>query len=70
MEMKNDTIRDINIAGDFFLVGDIGKAIESRLHGIRLTADDVDAALPDRLDDIILNLRKEDFVRLITSKAN
>ena len=70
MEMKNGMIKDICVMGDFFLVGNIGKGIESRLHGVRLNADDVNSALPDRLDNIILNLQKKDFVKLITSKTN
>ena len=66
MELKNGEIKDIDINGDFFLVGDIGKAIVETLKGKRLVAEDIEIALPARLDDIILNLRKEDFIRLLT----
>ena len=65
LEMKNDIIHDIDVKGDFFLVGDIGEGIITPLKGTRLTPEDLAAALPDRLDDIILNLKKEDFIRLI-----
>lgn len=68
LEMKNDVIHSVNIMGDFFLVGDIDKAINSRLHGVRLTAEDINNALPDRLDDIILNLHKKDFIELIANQ--
>lgn len=68
LEMKNDVIHSVNIMGDFFLVGDIDKAINSRLHGVRLTAEDINNALPDRLDDIILNLNKKDFIELIANQ--
>lgn len=70
MEMKNDIIKDVNVVGDFFLVGDIGRSIETPLRGVKLNAGDVDAALPENIGDIILNLRKEDFVKLVTSQAN
>ena len=65
IEMKNGTIKDIDIKGDFFLVGDIGKTIVQPLRGCHLSASDIAGALPDRLDDIILNLQKDDFVNLL-----
>lgn len=30
--------------------------------------EDLEAALPDRLDDVILNLKKTDFVELLLNK--
>lgn len=68
MEMKNDIIKNVDIKGDFFLVGDIGCQLIERLCGIKLTAQDVSEALPDRIDDVVLNLKKEDFVKLVTQK--
>lgn len=65
LEMKNDIIHDIDVKGDFFLVGDIGEGIIQPLKGKRLNPESLAVALPDRLDDIILNLKKEDFIRLI-----
>lgn len=65
LEMKNDIIHDIDVKGDFFLVGDIGEGIIQPLKGKRLNPESLAAALPNRLDDIILNLKKEDFIRLI-----
>lgn len=67
MELKNNVIKEANIMGDYFLVGDIDNRILQPLHNVALTEEAVTDALPERLDDIILNLRKEDFVRLITS---
>ena len=67
MELKNNVIKEANIMGDYFLVGDIDNRILLPLHNVALTEEAVTDALPERLDDIILNLRKEDFVRLITS---
>ena len=65
LEMKNDIIHDIDVKGDFFLVGDIGEGLIQPLKGKQLNPESLAAALPDRLDDIILNLKKEDFIRLI-----
>ena len=66
MEMKNDVIHDIDIKGDFFLVGDIGQQIITPLRGVKLTEQEVAKALPNQLDDVILNLKKNDFVELLT----
>lgn len=65
MEVKNDRIKSINVMGDFFLVGDIDHQLLAPLKGVRINRDDIDAALPDRLDDVIMNLRKEDFIKAI-----
>lgn len=67
IEMKNNTIKDIDIKGDFFLVGDIGRQILLPLHGMELTPDSMRKALPERLDNVILNLDKTDFIKLITT---
>lgn len=68
MEMKNDVIKDIDIKGDFFLVGDIGQQIIAKLQGTAYTADAISAALPQQLDNVILNLKKDDFVSLLMKK--
>ena len=65
MEIKNGVIKDINIMGDYFLVGDIGAQIIEPLKNVRLTHDDIFNALPDNLGDVILHLNKNDFTRLL-----
>lgn len=65
IERKNDVIRDINIMGDFFLVGDMDGKIIKRLQGVRMNRQAVMEALPERVDDIIMNLSKEDLVDMI-----
>lgn len=65
MEIKNGTIKEINVMGDYFLVGDIGSQIIKPLRGICLSPEAVNAALPDNLGDVILNLKKDDFVNLL-----
>ena len=67
IELKNGLIRDINIMGDYFLVGDIDDRIIRPLRGHPLTREAITAVLPDRLDDIVLNLQKDDFVKLLTN---
>lgn len=65
MEVKNDIIKQINIMGDYFLIGDIGGLLIKPLINTPLTKDDIDKALPERLDNIIMNLNKTDFIKLI-----
>lgn len=68
IEMKHDVIKDVDIKGDYFLVGDIGQQVIAPLIDRHLTKEDLEAALPDRLDDVILNLKKADFVELLLNK--
>ena len=65
MEVKNGTIRDIDLKGDFFLTGDID-IIRSALKGKRLVKEQVVAALPDNIGDIIMNLGKEEMAEVLT----
>ena len=64
MEVKNDTIRDIDLKGDFFLTGDID-AIRNALKGVSLNHDDIIAALTDNISEIIMNLNKDDLAGVI-----
>jgi len=68
MELKNGIIKRVNIMGDYFLTGDIDNRILIPLRGVRLTREDIKRALPDRLDDIVMNLKKEDFVEMLVSR--
>lgn len=65
MELKNNVIKNINIMGDYFLTGDIDKRILEPLKGVPLEEKAVSAALPDCLDEIIMNLKKDDFVKML-----
>lgn len=67
MEMKNGRIMKANIMGDYFPLGDINRCLLSPLHGISLNNEEINAALPEELDHIILNLKKQDFVSLLIS---
>lgn len=65
MEVKNGTIKDIDLKGDFFLTGDID-IIRKALKGKRLVKEQVVAALPDNIGDIIMNLGKEEMAEVLT----
>lgn len=65
MEIKGGRIRDIRLSGDFFAIGDITGKICDCLKDVEYERRAVSKALPDRLDDIIMNLGKDDFVNLL-----
>ena len=65
MELKNGIIKQMNIMGDYFLLGDIGEQIIKPLIGARLEHDDICRALPDDTGRVIMHLEKEDFVNLL-----
>ena len=65
IELKNNIIRDINVMGDFFLVGDMDAGITKRLQNVPLTHEAISQALPDHLGDIILHLRRKPFIDFI-----
>lgn len=67
MEVRNGIIKSVNLVGDFFLVGDLDTQLLKRLKGVELTRESLENALPERLDDIIRNLKREDFVNLLMS---
>ena len=64
IEIKNGIIREVNILGDFFLVGDLD-ALLKKLKGCRRNREDLSSALPDNLSTVILNLKKEEFLELL-----
>lgn len=68
LRLDGDTIVDINIAGDFFVVGDIDSMLLARLRGVALNAVALNAAL-EEIDcgAIIMNLKKEQLINLLTN---
>ncbi len=66
--MKNNVVKDISVLGDFFIVGDIDAGIVRPLRNVPFTEEEIRKALPDSLEDVVLNLKKEDFVRLLFSE--
>ena len=51
--------------GDYFLVGDIDNRLLLPLRNVPYTKESVEKALPNRVDDIILNLDKKDLIEMI-----
>ena len=64
--VKNGIIQRVNLMGDFLLVGDLDNGLLHKLRNIPLTREALRRILPDRIDDIIMNLMTEDFVLLLT----
>ena len=67
IELKNGIIKSINLMGDYFLIGDLDKGLLNKLKDVPLEAGAISRILPDRIDDIIMNLMKVDFVDLLTT---
>lgn len=65
IELKNDVIKQMNIMGDFFLVGDIDNRLLNPLRNVPYYRDSVIKALPERVDDLIMNLDKKDLINMI-----
>lgn len=68
LELKNNIIKDLTMHGDFFVTGDIGRNIVERLHDVALEEEELRKALPDDLDQVIMNLTKDGLVRLLTDR--
>jgi lipoic acid synthetase/lipoate-protein ligase A len=66
IEVKNGIIKSVNLMGDYFLIGDLDKGLLDKLKDVPLEARAINHILPDRIDDIIMNLMKVDFVDLLT----
>ena len=70
LEMNHGVITHANVAGDFFLLGDLDGALLSRLRGTALTREALTAALADvDLGQIIMNLNVNDFVELMMATS-
>lgn len=65
IEVKNNIIKSVNLVGDYFLIGDLDRQLLSTLRDVPLEHGALSRVLPDRIDDVILNLMKEDFIELL-----
>ena len=66
IELKNNIIKKVNLMGDYFLIGDLDQGLLDKLKDVPLDAGALNRILPDRIDDIIMNLMKADFIELLT----
>ena len=64
IEVKGGVVRSVSLSGDFFAKGDV-EAMMGCLCGVRLCREAVSAALPERTDEVIMNLGRDDLVGLI-----
>ena len=66
VDVKEGRIRNISLAGDFFITGDIDTMLLSRLKGLPYNRESIAAAV-DAIDttQVIMNLQKEQLINLI-----
>lgn len=71
LEIKNNIIKDINIVGDYFLIGDIG-GIFKLLINTPYDRESITKILQDiKMEDYIFNLHKDHFINtLFNEKTN
>ncbi len=67
LEMKNDRIKNLTVLGDFFISGDVDENIIRPLRNATLSELSLTEALPDNLGDVIMNLEKDDLIKLLLS---
>lgn len=66
LELKNNQIKDINIVGDYFLVGDINEGIIDNLKNTDYNPASVAEKLKSiNIEDYIHNLTKYDFFKIL-----
>lgn len=65
IELKNQIIKQVNIMGDFFLLGDIDKELLMPLRNVAYNQEAVSQALPHSVSDIIMNLNKTDLLYML-----
>ena len=65
LEMKENVIKNIDIKGDFFLIGDIQSAVIQPLINAPIEREALSQALPDDLSDIIKDLHKNDLINIL-----
>lgn len=68
IELNRNIIKHINIAGDYFLVGDLDAGIIHRITGKSLTEESLAQALQGvDVQNIIMNLTTKQFINLLTN---
>ena len=69
LELKNNVIKDINVMGDYFLVGDIGGGLINKLINLPYTREVIEEELREvRVDQIIHKLNNEEFLDILFKK--
>ncbi len=70
IELKNNIIRRMTLLGDFFVLGDIDRDIILPLTGCPPEREAMEAALPEDMDKVVMNLRRDDLVALLTGEID
>ena len=66
MELRDGVLRKINLAGDFFLVGDLDGSLLAPLSGVCFAPEAVAERLADvEVGNIIMNLSKKQFINFL-----
>lgn len=66
IELKNEKILNINLMGDYFLLGDIDRELLDLLRGVDFTREAVSAAIESiEIGNVIRNFTTEQFLRLL-----
>lgn len=68
MEIKAGIIKQVNILGDYFLLGDLNKEIISPLIGQCYDKESISCALPEHTENTIRNLNKQQLTDLLYGK--
>lgn len=69
MELRDGIVKKINLAGDFFIIGDIDNALLVPLIGVELTREALEKRLVDTdVESIILKLSKQQFINFLLDK--
>lgn len=65
IELRNNVMKQVNLMGDFFLVGDLDGDILSRLNGTAYHVEAIEKALQNIcMENYIMNLTKQQFIHL------
>ncbi len=66
IELKNGMIKNLNVMGDYFLVGDLDKELIARLQNVPYEETAVRQALEEvRMEDIIMHFTVDEFVKAL-----
>lgn len=71
LEIKNNIIKDINLMGDYFLIGDLDDGLLKRIKNTPYEKESVDRILDDnKIENYIHNLTKERFMDILFKENN
>ena len=66
VDIKENRILRVSLAGDFFIIGDLDSMLLDRLKGVEYTAASIETALADMdTSAVVMNLKKEQLINLI-----